>query len=237
MGVLDIDYYTDVDDEKEAIKVPANRIPEEEYVRFTDRLVEVSTKYAERNYMLFKLGIATGYRTQDLVDLTIRDIKQALNLGSFVIQEKKQYKRWLKYMKDMKKELENPILNKKPRSPRRCPDKRPAKIEKNLERLLREYVKNKKNSEYAFTSNKGSRYIEAKSFSKILSEVGKSLELKNISGHSMRKTFAYRIWEEEENLEKVRLALGHKSIETTKRYLGIEEEVRNNAAKIADSKL
>ncbi|MRB85033.1 tyrosine-type recombinase/integrase, partial [Bacillus thuringiensis] len=89
----------------------------------------------------------------------------------------------------------------------------------NLRKLLREYIKGKSKSEYAFPSNKN-EHISAKSYSEILNAVGKRLGLKNISGHSMRKTYASRLWEAKRDLEYVRIALGHMNIETTKRYLG-----------------
>jgi integrase len=205
-------------------KVAANPIPENQYERFKSKLNEYSEKFSLRNLMLFSLGVATGYRVQDLVDLTIKDIKQALDDGEFIIQEKKQYNTWKTYVENH------------PNSKKKKPEPRAAPIKKNLARLLKEYVKNKKASEYAFTSQKGNgnEYISEKSYSAILSEVGTSMGLKHISGHSMRKTYANRIWEINHDLEEVRLALGHKSIEVTKFYLGIDKKVINNAASIVD---
>ena len=62
--------------------------------------------------------------------------------------------------------------------------------------------------------------------------------LKNISGHSLRKTYATKIYEESnKDLEQVRVALNHQSIEETKRYLGIKEKMKIDAALIADEDL
>lgn len=204
-------------------KVAANPVPERIYERFKYKLEEKSEKYTDRNLMLFLLGVATGYRTQDIVDLTIGQIKEALENDKFVIQEKKQYNSWLKLV------ISKP--NKKP------PKKREAAIKPNLRKLLKEYIKGKNKSEYAFPSNKGDSFIKAKSFSRILSDAGKELGLKNISGHSMRKTYAHRLWEVKKDLEYVRVALGHKNIETTKVYLGLDDEVKEDAAEITDNRL
>lgn len=206
-------------------KVPSNPIPERKYEQFKYRLEEFSPKYAERNLMLFYLAIATGYRMQDLVNLTIGEIKESLEDDKFIIQEQKQYKAWKKYIKD------------NPKSNRKAPKKREAHIKPKLRKLLKEYCKNKAKSSYAFESNKGGDHLSAKAYSNILSQVGKSLGLKNISGHSLRKTYATRLFEATRNLEYVRIALGHKSIETTKVYLGLGDEVRDGAAIIADDKL
>ena len=53
----------------------------------------------------------------------------------------------------------------------------------------------------------------------------------------MRKTYATRYWIAKRDLEGLRRALGHKSIETTKNYLGLDEKVFDSAATIADDKL
>lgn len=207
-----------------ANKVPANPIPEKQYERFKNKLEEYSSRNSERNTMLFTLAVATGFRMQDLVDLTIAQIKEALEDEEFYIQEKKQYNTWLKYIQ------ENPNSKKKK------PEKRRAPIRNNLKKLLKDYIKGKKKSEYAFPSQKGNgnEHIKEKSFSLILSKVGKELGLKHISGHSLRKTYAHRNYRRTNNLEHVRRALNHKSIEVTKLYLGVYEIALNDAADIAD---
>ncbi|EJT6340389.1 tyrosine-type recombinase/integrase [Clostridium perfringens] len=210
---------------KRGKKVPPKPIPERKYEQFKYRLEEISREYAERNLMLFYLAVATGYRMQDLMELTIGEINEALEEEKFIIQEKKQYREWQKYIK------------KNPRSNRKPPQKREAHIKPKLRKLLKEYCKNKPKSSYAFESKKGGDALTAKSYSQILSRVAKSLGLKNISGHSLRKTYATRLYEATRNLEYVRIALGHTNIETTKKYLGLNNEVRDEAAKVADDKL
>lgn len=206
-------------------KVPANPIPERKYEQFKYKLEEKSIKYAKRNLMIFYLGVATGYRLGDICELTVGEIIEALSEDKFSIQEQKQYKAWQKYIK------EHPNSNKK------APKKREAPIKANLRKLLKDYCKGKAKSSYAFESNKKGEHISPKAYSNILSDVGKELNLKNISGHSLRKTYASRLWESTRNLEYVRIALGHKSIETTKVYLGLNDEVKEGAASIADDRL
>lgn len=204
-------------------KGTAAPIPKSKYLRFKETLAEYSAKYSDRNVTLFVLARATGYRMGDLTGLTIGELKDALNEGYLIIQESKQFKQWQSSLKD------NP--NKKK------PDKRKAKIGGNLEECLRKYLKGKKRSDYAFPSNKnnGNEPIETKSYSRILKEVGEKIGLKHISGHSPRKTYATTIYEKSGgDLEKVRIALNHQSIEETKRYLGIKEKMIEDAANIAD---
>ena len=204
-------------------KGTAAPIPQSKYLRFKETLSEYSHKYSDRNVTLFILARATGYRMGDLTGLTVGELKDALNEGYLTIQESKQFNLWKSKLKD------NP--NKKK------PNKRKAKIGNNLDEYLREYLKGKKRSEYAFPSNKsnGNEPIEPKSYSRILKEVGEKIGLKHISGHSPRKTYATRIYEKSGgDLEKVRIALNHQSIEETKKYLGIKEKMIDDAANIAD---
>ena len=206
-------------------KTPASPIPEREYERFKYKLEEISGDFKERNMMLFYLGVATGYRLQDIVNLTIGELKEAIEFEELRIQEQKQYKSFLKHIK------------KYPMSKRKSPKKRVVLIKPKLKKMLKSYVRNKYKSEYAFKSNKGNGYIKAKSYSKILSNAAKELDMENISGHSLRKTYVTRIWDNTGDLELCRKALGHKSIETTKEYLGIALDIREEAANITDSKL
>lgn len=199
-------------------------IPLAKYERFKETLIEYSEKNAERNLMLFILGRATGYRLGDLVGLTIGQLKDALEDGYFYIQESKQYEQW------------KAALQEDPKTKRKKPEPRRYDIGKNLKKHLSEYVKGKKRSEYAFPSNKNqNEHISRKAYSSILREVGKSMGLKNISGHSLRKTYATKLYiDSNKDIEYVRVAINHQSLEETKRYLGIKEQMIREAAQFSD---
>lgn len=219
-------------------KKDAQPIPEEKYEIFKDRLVELSgEKERDRNLTLFLLGVGTGYRLGDLVPLTIANILDAVEDGEFCIQESKQYKSWEN--REKKKAIQR-LEGKEVRS-EMMPKPRTFKIGANLEKILRRYCRNRRRSEYAFISSTNApEYIEAKSFSRILTKVSKDpqLDLKNISGHSLRKTFATRVYEGNGgDIEATRKALGHRSIATTQRYLGIDEKEKEKATAITDKKL
>lgn len=205
-------------------KGKASPIPINKYERFKESLIESSDKFKDRNSMLFILGVATGFRLGDLVNLTVGELKDSLDNGYLTIQESKQYKQWLSTLNT------NPSKKK--------PDKRSVKIGSNLAQYLTRYLKGKKRSEYAFPSNKLNEPISAKSYSAILKDVGQTIGIQHISGHSLRKTYATKIYERSgRDLEQVRIALNHQSIEETKRYLGIKEKMAEDASRIADEDL
>lgn len=219
--------YIDRTPEYEEGKVPANPIPRSMVKVFAWRLEEMSKKYPERNLMLFKLGIKTGYRMQDLVDLRVGDVRIAISRGYFEIQEKKQYNRYLTFLRD------NPTDSKRP------PRKRRLFIYKNLIKDLEEYMdnylKNPKNSDFMFPSTGDHGYITAKSYSRILRKVGMSLGLEHISGHSLRKTYIRKVFDDSgKSYEVARDDLGHSDIEITRRYLNESTEVKKKNSKKVD---
>lgn len=160
----------------------------------------------ERNYVLFTLGVSTGYRAGDLVELKVRDVRKALKDNYFEILEGKK-----RNSKNIKKK------NLKPRK---------VKINSALEGILREYIDGRMDYEYVFESRKGiNQHISVSSFSRILKSAGKELGFKNVSAHTMRKTYAYYIYvNSEHNLTLVKEMLGHSFEDETRRYIGIDEE-------------
>lgn len=166
---------------------------------------------SQRDYMLFILGIATGYRAGDLVKLKVRDVKEALDIGYFIIMEGKKL-----HSKNIREK------NKKPRK---------VIIVKKLRIKLEQYIKEKQDYDYMFPSRKGG-YIKVKRVSQILKEAGEYFYIDRISAHSMRKTYAYRIYESNgHDLIAIKEMLGHSSIEETKVYLGLDRKVYDNYSK------
>lgn len=160
----------------------------------------------ERDYILFLLGVTTGYRAGDLVALKVRDIKQAIKYGEFVIEEGKKFN--------------NANVKEKNRKARA------VVLLPRLEKILKDYIKDMKDYEYIFKSRKGNnKPIGVQAVSNILKEAGEYFGLYNISAHSMRKTYAYKIYMDTGcDIVAVKELLGHRSIEETKAYIGLDQE-------------
>lgn len=159
-----------------------------------------------RNYVLFLLGVTTGYRAGDLVKLKVRDIKEALRRKEFTIYEGKKMN-----SKNIREK------NRRPRTVELIPE---------LAKILKEYIKDKKDYEYIFPSRKGTnKPIGVQAVSNILKEAGNYFGLYDITAHSMRKTYAYKIYiESDKDIVAVKELLGHRSIEETKLYIGLDRE-------------
>lgn len=167
-----------------------------------------------RNYVLFLLGVTTGYRAGDLVKLKVRDIKEALRKKEFVIYEGKKMN-----SKNIRE------VNRKPRAVELIPE---------VGKVLKEYIQDKKDYEYIFKSRKGSNnHIGVQAVSNILKEAGEYFGLYDITAHSMRKTYAYKIYNEnDKDIVAVKELLGHSSIEETKRYIGLDREKYHQYSKV-----
>jgi integrase len=83
---------------------------------------------------------------------------------------------------------------------------------------------------YVFTSQKGSVYSRQQ-INRLLKEIFKSKD-KNISSHSLRKTFGRRVYEKNNESDKALLMLNeiynHSSIAQTRKYLDITQDEINS---------
>lgn len=167
----------------------------------------------ERDYVLFVVGITTGYRAGDLVKLKVRDVKEALRRNAFMIYEGKK--------------MNTKNIREKNRKPRE------AEILPSVAKILKNYIKDKKDYEYVFKSRKGkNNHIGVPAVSNILKEAGEYFGMYNITAHSMRKTYAYKLYiESGRDIVLVKEMLGHSSIEETKLYIGLDKEKYHQASK------
>jgi site-specific recombinase XerD len=77
--------------------------------------------------------------------------------------------------------------------------------------------------------NKGGRItgerISEQAFYNTVAEYADGLDLANIAPHDLRRTFAKLAHKGGSALDQIQLSLGHSSIQTTERYLGVEQDL------------
>lgn len=179
----------------------------EEVLDIADYLEANSLRFGRRNKMIFTLGCTTGYRTGDLVELKVRDVRRALEVGYFIIYENKVNKNGQEFVK-----------KKKPRK---------AEILPEVKELLYQYIDGKEDYEYMFISNKvnsDKKHITVDCISREIKKAAKYFGLKNITAHSMRKTYGWDQYVSSNyNIEYVRDLFNHESSDYTRRYIMINE--------------
>lgn len=96
-------------------------------------------------------------------------------------------------------------------------------INESLRRTLTPYILNKSDEEYLIKSRQGeNRCITRQRVHTILGNAAKKCGLENISAGTMRKTFAYHLYKNTNDINIVQYVLGQRSPMETVKYIGDE---------------
>ena len=167
--------------------------------------IEAMKKYLKgqslRDYLLLVLGINTGLRVSDLLQLRMSELvddKSKIKEG-IVLREKKTGKE------------------------KKFPINRAARL------ALEEFQKASKGynpSDYLFASQKGkSKPINRQQAWKILSDAAKAVGIMvPIGTHTLRKTFGYHAYKQGVDVELLQKVLNHAAPGVTLRYIGITQD-------------
>jgi len=161
-----------------------------------------------RDLALFNLGLDSKLRGCDLVSLKVSDIAYA-----------------------------NSILQRATVVQRKTGTPVQFEITKGTRKSLQQWFKkaNLASNDFVFKSRlHDSKHISTRQYSRIFHDWIKKLNIDDTQygTHSMRRTKAYLIYKKTKNLRVIQLLLGHKKLESTVRYLGIEVD---DALEISES--
>ena len=170
----------------------------------TENAPERYKKSYAKDLLLFKIGLNAGLRVNDLLSIEWKDIFKP---GT------KQFKEYFVPKEQKTQKVRQIFINKSFR----------AAVKEYLK-----YVPDVKLEGYVFTNRQGNRLSDA-SVDKLMKLLEKNLGLENLSTHSLRKTFAYHMYMQTQDLSLVQEILQHSSVAVTRRYLGISQEVKKNA--------
>lgn len=205
------------------IRIPSQPIKSNDDLSVALNYLKRNTRYSNtqlRDYTMFMLGINIGRRIGDLLNLTVGDITHSDNTikTKFYIITEKTNNQELVYLTDAVKSILSEYLNKHHYL---------------LENKSNHLFPSRQSKLNIFTNGIDSmKYRNAMTiFENIEREVNKlkvNDDLIHISTHSLRKTYAYNYIITHRNdmyaLMILSKALGHKNIETTFHYAGIEAE-------------
>lgn len=181
-----------------------------EPIREKDELKKFMNYYKEeqpsaRNYAMTVLGLHTALRISDILQLQWKDIYN-FNQNCFqthiYVQEQKTKKRT------------TIALNKQ------------VILALSAFKATREVEP----SDYIFTKNTDySKPLNRSQAFRIIRRAGKNaVHLEHISCHSLRKTFGYHAWKQGTPPALLMDIYNHSSYQVTKKYLGIEQDERDN---------
>ncbi|MCI9173918.1 MAG: tyrosine-type recombinase/integrase [Lachnospiraceae bacterium] len=154
-----------------------------------------------RNYTLICLGVNSALRISDLLELNWQDVYDFTKkhfLKHIVIRERKTGKQT------------QIALNQNAR--------KALQIYKNSLQELRP-------SDFLFPGRTGANHLSRSQAFRVIKTAGQKLNFEtDISCHSLRKTFGYHAWKSGAQPAVLMNIYNHSSFQTTKRYLGIEQD-------------
>lgn len=125
-------------------------------------------------------------------------------------------------VRDIKGKKEIKIREKKTSKEKRFP------INKELMKVLTDYINGKPDYEFLFLSKKGiNKPITRQQAYNILSEAAKEFGLESIGTHTLRKTFGYHIYQKTKDVAMLMDIFNHSSPSITLRYIGVNQENKN----------
>ena len=150
-----------------------------------------------RDWVLFVLGINSALRISDLLKLNISDVV------------------------DENGEIRERILVKEIKTSK----SKNFPFNNNVVNALTEYISTLPSGQIPlFASRKGEESITRQQTHRILSETAKKCGIKeSISNHSLRKSFAYALYEAGVDITRIQSLLNHSSPKETLRYIGINQ--------------
>lgn len=156
-----------------------------------------------RSYVLFVLGINSGLRVSDLLNLALKDVAESKSKirDRISLREEKTGKQ-----KDF------PLSD-------------------NARKALQEYLRTREYVREAplFPSRKGGRPLQRAQVWKILNEAARLAGIQErIGTHTLRKTFAYHADKSGQDITLIQKLLNHSSPAITLRYIGITQEQMDN---------
>lgn len=106
-------------------------------------------------------------------------------------------------------------------------------LNRDLKKVIDQYTEYMSDDDFLIKSRKGSnKPISETQAYRIMQEIAREFNLKNVGCHTTRKTFAYWLYlDNKKDIGLVQKALGHSSSATTLTYIGMDKERVNTAIK------
>ena len=171
-------------------------------------------EHSPRNRVMLALGILTGRRISDILNLDVRDVAYIDRRGRLCVRNELEIKEQKtgKFAGMILHPKLKRILSKYLRQRR----KKCETLGALLNEPLLKSQKPRRDGEYRITRRHAYR---------VLSECARACGVDGrIGTHSLRKTFGYRLYNNKTSIETIQQALNHSSPEVTLSYIGITRD-------------
>lgn len=98
-------------------------------------------------------------------------------------------------------------------------------ITKSIRKILNNYTKKMKSTDYLFRSEKSENPISRIQAYRIIRTACDSLKIRHIGTHSLRKTFGYHFYQKTKDVALLQCILNHSSPDVTLRYIGVTQDI------------
>lgn len=171
--------------------------------RIIDGMKEYFMMRSMRNYLFFCIGIYSGLRVSDLCKLRVDEVRGSH--VSLIEQKNKHAKRFI--------------------------------IHPSIRDDLDEYISSMKGSDYLFASRQRKKIsrmknqpIDRTTAYRFLNDAAREFGLREIGCHTLRKTWAYRLYmHNPENLALLMDMFGHSDPRETLAYIGLTQDMMDKA--------
>lgn len=162
-----------------------------------NKMKKVLANQSQRNLLLFVLGINTGIRVSDLLQLKVRDVWDREGIKEFL------------YLKDKNtEEMKAYYLN--------------TNVQKELAKYLQQI--HLQEDDYLFKSKKDNEPITRQQAYRIINHAAKEVGIEGKIGmHTLRKTFGYHAYRKGIAISLLMEIYNHHSPSETLKYIGIDQ--------------
>lgn len=103
-------------------------------------------------------------------------------------------------------------------------------INRELKKILEEYIRDKRDYEFLFRNpNRPNSPISRQQAYNILSGAGRMFGLDSIGTHTLRKTFGYHLYKQTNDAALLMDIFNHADIHITLRYIGVNQDCKDRA--------
>jgi integrase len=191
------------------------------------QMESILRQQSERNYILFRLGIYSGLRISDILNLKVKDLRDQ---DYFILKEKKTGKsKRLKIQSELKLELNNYIKNENLNDDDFIIGSRERKDTIKITNRTKNELGKYKNIEYIVRNTASNSPLQRMQAWRIINNTAKQVGITEpIGTHSLRKSFGYHIFIKNKSNTRILAILqdifNHSSPHITLKYIGISQD-------------